>query len=204
MRNWKLLLLSAAMTLSFTTDVYGAKFLNKIKSGVSKVKSSVKNKLSNKNAMNSKDAKRLKKAISPMAEYGGTIDGMKDLVKLVTNMIKKAGVPDEGFAEKVEAAAKKVKAHVKSMNFAKASGTLKEIFKDIYKSVQETMVVASDIKKTYEDNEDRDAEGVMRGKLSAIHKELGKIRDAMQDKLEPNNKRSEKLKSDEDDEDEED
>jgi len=200
MRNWKYVLLSAAMITSFSADVYAAKFVDKIKSGVKKVK----NKFKNKYAMDSKDAKKLKKAMSPISELGVTIKGMKNFVKLVKNMPKKAGVVDGVFQEKISEASEEVAEDIESLNLNKASGTLKSIFTDLYKSIKEAIKTVSNLVKAYDvrDKKDQDAtkKKEIYKKLTAIRDGLKKMSEAMQDKLEP--KKASKIKSDEDDEEE--
>ena len=223
MKNWKVFLLSVAMATSFVTDVHCAKSTNKetkAKSGSNKVKNvwnkgsnkvkigwnKIKNKFSNKDAMDSKDAKVLKNAVSTMSELGSIIPGMQKFAKLVKNVTKQAGKQDESFKNNIEDVAKIVTENINSRGakLRSASGTLKSIINDLYKSIGKAVETVAGLMQTYDvDEDDKDAakKKVIYGKLIAIHKGLKQIYEAMKNQIEPEAASDENDQTEQDDSD---
>ncbi len=199
MKNWKVFLLSVAMATSFVTDVHCAKSTNKetkAKSGSNKVKigwNNIKNKFSNKDAMDSKDAKVLKNAVSIMSELGHVIGGMTEFAKIVEDMPKKAGVADGLVERKIKVATKIVTENINSRGtkLRSASGTSRSIIKELYESIGKAVEKVAGLEKAYKkvkDGEDVVKKKTMRNKLIAIHKGLKQIYEAMKNQIEPNAK----------------
>lgn len=212
MKNWKVFLLGVAMATSFVTDVHCAESTNKetkAKSGSNKVKigwNKIKNKFSNKDAMDSKDAKVLKNAVSTMSELGSIIPGMQKFAKLVKNVTKQAGKQDESFKNNIEDVAKIVTENINSRGakLRSASGTLKSIINDLYKSIGKAVETVAGLMQTYDvDEDDKDAakKKVIYGKLKAIHGGLTKIYKAMKNQIEPEAASDENDQTEQDDSD---